>query len=241
MKFCVSLTTLPSRIDNIEKTLESINGQSLGPNKIFINLPYEFKRFPNYTFKDNQIEKLKGNNIEITRCNDFGPSTKLLGSLDKIKNFDLVIILDDDHIYHNKMFEIFINEFKKTNRNYSYYTQKIFSLNMGQGADGILIKTKSLSKIKMFYEIFVKKNKNLFLNDDLWISLYLQFVEKDKIYDLSEKLKEITGQDLVYKIHSQTDSLKEVLSQGIMNRRKIAKIEFIKFKIKNYFKTFNQL
>mgnify|MGYP001181715499 CR=1 FL=1 len=32
-------------------------------------------------------------------------------------------------------------------------------------------------------------------------------------HHLSEKLKEITGQDLVYKIHSQTDSLKEVLSQ----------------------------
>ena len=103
-----------------------------------------------------------------------------MGALDKIKNYECVIILDDDHIYHNKMFEIFINEFKKKKNNYSFYVQKIFELNMGQGADGIIINTNNLNKIKNFYEIYVKNNKNLFLHDDLWISIYLQYIEKKK-------------------------------------------------------------
>ena len=235
--FCVSFTTISSRIDNLEKTIDSINGQTLKANKIFLNLPYEFKRFSDIKFNKNQIKKLEKFNIELNRSDDYGPSTKLMGALEKIKKFECVIILDDDHIYHNKMFEIFINEFKKKRNNYSFYVQKIFKLNMGQGADGILINTENLSKIEIFYNKFVKNNNNLFFNDDLWISMYLQFIENNKIIDLSKNFKEITNKDLVYKIHSNIDSLKEVAAKKILNRRKIAKIEYFKFRLKNYFKS----
>ena len=237
--FCVSFTSIPSRISGIKKTIESINSQTLKPSKIFLNLPYKFKRFPDYSFNKDQIAELEKYNIEINRTDDYGPSTKLIGSLEKIKKFECVIILDDDHIYHEKMFEIFINEFKIKKKNYSFYVQKIFKLNMGQGADGILINTNNLSKIEIFYEKYVKNNKNLFLNDDLWISIYLQFIENNKIYDLSDTFKEITNKDLVYKIHSNVDALKDVAAKNLFNRRKIAKIEYLKFRIKNYFNSFN--
>ena len=157
--FCVSFTTIPSRIDDIKKTIDSINNQTLKPNKIFLNLPYKFRRFSDYSFSKDQITELEKYNIEINRSDDYGPSTKLIGSLEKIKKFECVIILDDDHIYHNKMFEIFINEFKKKKNNYSFYVQKIFRLNMGQGADGILINTNNLSKIEVFYEKFQRTSK----------------------------------------------------------------------------------
>ena len=62
-----------------------------------------------------------------------------MGSLNQIKNFDCVVILDDDNIYHKEIFEIFINEYKKNRNNYSYYVQKVFKLNMDQGDDWILI------------------------------------------------------------------------------------------------------
>ena len=234
--FCVSFTSIPSRIDNIEKTIDSINSQTLKANKIFLNLPYEFKRFPNNKFSENQILKLRKFNIELNRSDDYGPSTKLMGSLEKIKKYKCVIILDDDHIYHNKIFEIFINEFKKNKNNFSFYVQKIFKLNMGQGADGILINTDNLSKIKIFYDRFVKNNDNLFLNDDLWISMYLQFIENNKIIDLSKEFKKITNKDVVYEIHTNIDSLK---AKKILNRRKIAKIEYFKFKLQNYFRSFS--
>lgn len=234
INFCISFTTLPSRIENIEKTIESINYQTLKANNIFLNLPYKFKRFKNYSFTENQIRNLDKYNLNINRCEDYGPSTKLMGSLKDIQKYDCVIILDDDHIYHEKMFEILIEEFKKNKKNYSYYIQKVFKLNMGQGADGILINTKDLDKIDIFYKKYVLNNKNLFLNDDLWISLYLQFIKNNKIEDLSEKFKIKTNRNIVYKVHSDIDSLKNELSDGFLNRRKIAKFEYCKFRIFNY-------
>ncbi len=63
-----------------------------------------------------EIKKVKAMNVEITRCEDYGPATKLMGSLKKIMKYDCVVFLDDDHIYNSKMCEIFIKEFKKKNK-----------------------------------------------------------------------------------------------------------------------------
>ena len=100
INFCVSFTTLPSRIENIKKTIESINTQTLKANNVFLNLPHKFKRFKNYSFTEKNLRDLDKYNLNINRCEDYGPSTKLMGSLNNIKDFDCVIILDDDHIYH---------------------------------------------------------------------------------------------------------------------------------------------
>ena len=120
--------------------------------------------------------------------------------------------------------------------NYSFYVQKIFDLSMGQGADGILISTDSLDNIIEYYEKYISKNKNLFLNDDLAISIYLDFIKNKKILDLSDRFKKETNKNLVYDIHSSNNSLKNLMTKKFLNRRKIAKIEIIKFKINNYLK-----
>ena len=59
INFCVSLTSIPSRIGNIYQTLESIKKQTLLPSKVFLNLPYKFKRFPEYNFSNEQIMSLR--------------------------------------------------------------------------------------------------------------------------------------------------------------------------------------
>ena len=174
INFCVSLTSLPSRIDNISETIQSIENQTLKPNKVFLNLPLNFKRFPEYNFTTNQISKLSKYNLEISRCEDYGPATKLMGSLNKInKEYDCVILIDDDHIYHERVFEIFIDNFKKEKVNYSYYMNKIFNIRNGQCSDGFLINVKLLDEIEDFYEKYVKKSRNMFLDDDLWLAIYL--------------------------------------------------------------------
>ena len=58
---------------------------------------------------------------------------------------------------------------------------------MGQCSDGFLINTKLLDVIDIFYEKYVKKNKNMFLDDDLWFAIYLQKIKKSKIENLIEK------------------------------------------------------
>ena len=57
INFCVSLTTLPSRIENIKRTIVSIDSQTLKANDVFLNLPYKFKRFKDYAFTENQLSE----------------------------------------------------------------------------------------------------------------------------------------------------------------------------------------
>ena len=238
--FCVSLTSIPSRINNIHETIESINNQSLKPKKIFLNLPKRYKRFPEYKYSEKQISMLRKYNLEVVRCQDYGPATKLMGSISDIKNnFECVILIDDDHIYHKKTFEIFIENFKKEKINYSFYVNKIFNINYGQGADGFLINTKYLDDIEKFYLKYVDNNNNLFLDDDLWIAIYLYCEKKTKIKNLIYEFKRITNEDLVYKqtINHDINALKQTVhsSKKFLNRRKIQKIEYIKYKFRKIF------
>ena len=239
INFCVSLTSLPSRINNIDQTLNCISNQTLKPNKVFLNLPYKFKRFPNYNFHKDQISILKKYNIEISRCEDYGPATKLMGSLEKIKNdFDCVILIDDDHIYHPKAFEILINNFRKERVNYSYYLNKIFNIRNAQCSDGFLINTKLLDNIESFYDKYVKNNKNMFLDDDLWFAIYLYCEKKSYTKNIIEEFRDKTGEFLSYKqsINKDIDALHQTkhMTNKFINRRKIQKIEFIKYKIKKF-------
>ena len=242
-KFCITLTTIPSRLNTIHKTIESIQHQTLKPNKIFLNIPYEYYRFPGITISNEELINLESDLVEINRCEDFGPATKIMGSLNKVKNFDCVIIVDDDHVYNEKMCQIFISEFEKEKMNYSYYIQKIFDINMAQCADGFLINSKYLNDIRKFYDLYVKQNKNMFLDDDLWISIYLQIIKDAKIKNLINIFREETNKKLVYEVHSNVDALSDKIHspKKFINRRKIAKFEYIKFRIKNYFNNFNQL
>ena len=236
--FCVTLTTIPSRLKNLEITIKSINKQTLKPNKIFLNIPYKYKRFPKSSINEKDLENIKKlENVEITRCEDFGPSTKLMGALDKIKNYDCVIIVDDDHEYNELMCEIFIEEFKKKRLNYSFYLNKIFNIKMAQCADGFLINTKYLDKIEAFYERFVIKNKNMFYDDDLWFAIYLQLVKKTQIIKILDIFQRKTGKDVIYNNQNAPDSLNKTIHgpHKLINRRKIQKVEYIKFLIKKIY------
>ena len=97
----ISLTTIPKRLKNLKKSIDSLLNQTYKPNKIFINIPSRYKRFKE-TIEDKDIPRFDNPIVEITRCEDFGPGTKLLGSLQKISKFDYVILLDDDHEYNNQ-------------------------------------------------------------------------------------------------------------------------------------------
>ena len=241
--FCITFTTIPSRLDSIHKTIKSIEQQTLKPSKILLNVPNKYYRFPEIEIKNQQLKKFESDLVEIKRCDDFGPATKIMGSIDRVKNFDCAIIIDDDHIYNNKMCEIFIREFQKRSINYSYYIQKIFDLKMAQCADGFLINCKNLDKIEKFYDIYVKKNRNLFLDDDLWLSIYLQKIKKSEIENLIGIFTKETNKKLVYEIHSSVDALSNKIHnpKKFINRRKIAKFEYLIFKLKNYFNNFNHL
>ena len=199
----VSISTIPQRLKNLNKSVESLLKQTQKPDKIFINIPFKYKRFSE-TIEEEQIPKFDNNIVEITRCEDCGPGTKLLGSLNKLEKNSLLILADDDHVYEDYMIEKFFYFYSMTPDNaYSFYVHPLGNFGIGQGADGFAINTNHLSGIKNFYDKVVKNYKELFLYDDLWISYFLYFFKKNKILSLQEYLKrDDNGKPtLIYKTH----------------------------------------
>ena len=199
----VSISTIPQRVKNLNESIESLLNQTRKPDKIFINIPFKYKRF-HEIIDDNQIPKFDSSIVEITRCEDCGPGTKLLGSLNKFEKNSLVILADDDHVYEDYMIEKFFYFYSEAPNNaYSFYVHPLGNFGIGQGADGFAINTNHLAGIKNFYNKVVKNYKELFLYDDLWISYFLYFFRKNKILSLQKHLRKDNygKRSLIYKTH----------------------------------------
>jgi len=213
----VSLSTIPQRIKNLHQSVDSLLKQTKKPDKIFINIPNKYKRFDEIVH-DSQIPKFSDSKIEITRCEDCGPGTKLLGSLNKLNKDSLIILADDDHLYEDYMIEKFYYFYSKAPNNaYSFYVHPLGNFGVGQGADGFAINTNHLEGIKIFYNKIVKDYKELFLYDDLWISYFLYFFRKNKILSLQEHLKKKNNKrSLIYKTHIVASGLVSTYGKNLI-------------------------
>jgi hypothetical protein len=224
--FCVSLTSIPPRFETLEKTIRSINSQTKKPQKIFLNIPLKYKRYPESKYNILRLEK-NFENLKITRCNDYGPGTKVLGSLKYLTDYDYVVLIDDDHIYNKDMLNIFNKEaLKDLDRAYSFCVYNVEDCKVGQGADGFMINTIFLKEILEFFNKFVLNNKKLFFNDDLWISIYLNKVLQKDIKNLFQSIKQpILFKKIksIYKKHTTVDALIELYSK---DRKKARDIKF---------------
>jgi hypothetical protein len=228
-KFCVSLSSIPSRFDSVTRVVKSLNEQTLKPSKIFLNIPYNYKRFPDAKNINLDIFKdIKNDNFEINRSEDYGPGTKLLGSINSLKNFDFVILVDDDHYYHPRMCEIFNKRFNSNKEHaYSFFTLKIYDLIMGQGADGFLINTNHLDGILDFYNKYVRNYKHCFLNDDFWISMYLNKFKKKRVISLEDITIKEMNQKYVYEKINFNEPLYKIYNK-IFTRRNYAKYHYLR-------------
>ena len=234
--FCISFSSIPSRFESIKKVVDSLNLQTTKPCKIFLNIPYNYKRFPNIKDLNLDIFKdIKDDNLEIIRCEDYGPGTKLLGSINLLKNFDYVILVDDDHCYHPRMCEIFNKYFNLDNEQaYSFFTVKIYDLVMGQGADGFLINSNHLEGILDFYNKYVKNYKYCFLNDDFWISLFLKKFKNKQVCSLEDVVMKEINEKYIYKKINYEQPLHKIYN-SIFTRRNYAKYDYLRILFQKFF------
>lgn len=105
----VSLTTIPERLRTkyFRQTIANILSQN--PTKILLNLPYVYRRTGEpYVVPDWVLAEPK---IQVIRCLDSGPSTKILGSLSKLPDDSnvMVVVIDDDLKYR----DFFLTEMKR--------------------------------------------------------------------------------------------------------------------------------
>jgi len=188
MEYVVSLTSIPTRINNLWITIESLLKQTVKPDKIVLWLVNE--EMDGVTLPDSLLSlKSRGLEIYFTSIN-LRPHNKYFHSCKKFPNASIVTV-DDDIIYPNNMLENLImlnNKFPnavcanltslitiKSNKILPYKNWKEFykgdltpNNNIIQlGVSGVLYPPKSLPEI-CFNEELIKK---LSLSaDDIWLN-----------------------------------------------------------------------
>jgi hypothetical protein len=72
--------------------------QTSVPDKIVLNIPFVYKR-NNSTFGDIPDFLLNNSRIYINRCEDIGPATKVLPTVEIVRPRTILISIDDDIVY----------------------------------------------------------------------------------------------------------------------------------------------
>tara|TARA_Y100001933_G_scaffold261237_1_gene315361 strand:+ start:5781 stop:6533 length:753 start_codon:yes stop_codon:yes gene_type:complete len=224
-KYIVSLTTIPSRFNNIHITVESIINQKHRPEKIVINIPKKY----NFRLKSDFVPEIKISEFKklYTKYNvyinlidiDYGPGTKLLGLLttDIIRNIDentYIILIDDDVIYKSNMikyFDKYIRIHKKIDIA-SFYVYRFGNDEIGQGVDGFFIKKSLLDNFMRYYNI-IKMENEIHYHDDYYISYYFNLINK-KIHSIKRPYK---NERLYEMLPRNSDELSEL--KGKYNRK----------------------
>jgi len=93
----VTLSSIPARFDKIGPVLESLTAQTARLDGIFLYIPENYRRFPDWDGRLPDVPK----GVEIRRTpDDFGPGTKVLCAAREFAGQDVdILFCDDDHIY----------------------------------------------------------------------------------------------------------------------------------------------
>lgn len=198
MKYVASLTTIPSRIEFLYLTLDSLANQTHRFDKIYVCIPHESKRFgKTYVLPDSLTTRT---DIEIIRCQDYGPATKVLGllaaKLPEITPDTKIFFCDDDRIYDSKRAEQFYTaseeypeyticmastpywKFFIDNTIYDYNSDKDYPAGRHQIRDGYMDIFEGfggvLVKPRFFDQDVFTVPKEFFVVDDIWLSGHIK-------------------------------------------------------------------
>jgi hypothetical protein len=186
-KIVVSLTTIPSRINELYYTLYSLMDQTYRVDQIIINIPYTSTKGIIYvipTWLHELTKKCKF--IILNRCEDEGPITKLTPTLRMFTEKVAIIIVDDDTIYKENTIEMLCKKSMnypnavitntgyrmfnkdKTERKY-HHIENMKHVDICMGYNGYLIYN---TFFKEDWDLFYKQDYFFSIDDDC-ISLYL--------------------------------------------------------------------
>lgn len=101
----VCMTTTPSRIGHIAGTLKSLLYQTRKPKRIRLHIPAFSKREGRPYAVPEWIAQLQS--VEVIRCQDYGPATKLIPALHHLNSDQKIVVVDDDKLYPSDMIDHF--------------------------------------------------------------------------------------------------------------------------------------
>jgi hypothetical protein len=211
----VSLTTIPSRMQGLRRCIASLEAQTTPPERIFLCIPQTYRRFKTPDPLPLEAAAL-GSLVEIVRCADDGPGTKILGAIDRLPQEPdvLLVLVDDDAEYEPHMLGAFAEMFRKhPGHAGSFHVYRYRGINVGQGNDGFAIPVEKLAGLKGFHAN-IRDNPYIFYVDDLWISFYL-WMNSVPIHNLTA-MSGLSG--YIRKIYSDVDALAR--QTGTFTRRR---------------------
>jgi glycosyltransferase involved in cell wall biosynthesis len=210
MKTIITLTTIPSRLSfdhdqGIKSCIDSLVNQSYENYEIYFNIPNENKTTKEEYIIPDWLLEYGSEKIKIFRTEDLGPATKLIPTVERLTDpEDIIIVADDDLIYHPDMVQAHIdNQIKwkeevigydglrsrnedgtfalrfKDSRDY-YFTSSHFSSRVD-----ILQHYKTVSYKRRYFEddFFDFVNENFSWSDDLLLAGYFSFKKRDRIVE----------------------------------------------------------
>ena len=109
----ISLTTIPSRIQDLNITMDSLLCQTYHVDKIILNVAESYRRFPHIAISEYKhvFDKYAENpKIHVNYCQDYGPATKILPLLEEkfntiVGEHTKIVFLDDDRKYDADLVE----------------------------------------------------------------------------------------------------------------------------------------
>jgi hypothetical protein len=170
----VGVTTLPSRIERLRPTVDSLLAQSRPPDRIFVCVPFwSVRERREYSLPPWLVSA--PSRVALVRCGtDWGSGTKLLGCLPLITADACLIVVDDDMVYEPFLVERLADaQLAQKDSAFSFHVFRMGRFPCGQGADGFSFWTPHLAGIGVF-AAQVLQSHHLFVVDDLWISVFLR-------------------------------------------------------------------
>lgn len=225
----VSLTTIPSRLSSLWKTIDSLLAQTINPTRIVVNIPRQYTlRFLRQPVDECLVQLLvdryaSNPTVVIHRTDrDNGPGTKLIGFLVWKQSQDpqslvhdensFVVLVDDDVVYKPEFLSGFVPHLDSCMAaSYcvnSYPVKRAdgtsYNFIAGQGRDGFVIQLPCLYAFIHYYNIFIS-SRAINLHDDFFTSFYL-LLQKIPIKPI------VFGGngELVYEAHTEIDSLHDL-------------------------------
>lgn len=182
----ITMTTIPSRMSNTIKLIKHFLAHVTGIEKFILNVPYQYNRWPEYKVSLS-LDEITDPRFTLNRTEDYGPLTKLLGSINLIPN-DSITVICDDMCYKLRAFkDIAEMQDKHRNKSFSFFVYP-YKNNTGdksvmvpQGADLISSYTQNLNnfpdwfnQFKQFHKVEHYYNNECFFVDDQVLGWYFQ-------------------------------------------------------------------
>jgi hypothetical protein len=147
----ITLTTIPPRLPHLYITIDSLLSQTILPDLIIINIPIKYNNYGNDFALPDCLNNAR---IYINRCIDYGPGTKLLGIYNSdiynnMNDDDIIIAVDDDRTYNNKLIEHFLYYHDK----YPDYALTAAGWDITEITDGKITCNKKKTNDNQFHEL----------------------------------------------------------------------------------------